>query len=247
MSDLSVHTWGSGTPVVLVHGSLTTGVDEWQAQEPLADDGFRLLALDRRGYGTSPPADGEDFLRDGEDVAAVLGDGAHLVGHSYGGLGAMVAAAHRPESTRSLTLLEPPAFSVADHDDAAATVLGRVRDLWDTDLDDDEWVVRFLDAVGTDPDSLPPQLLDEIGPLVPVLRRGRPPWDGEIPVDALRSAPFPKLVVSGGHHPGWDAMCDALAVGIGARRTEVPGAGHEIQFTGRPLNQTLLDLWREGD
>ena len=49
MSDLFVESWGAGTPVVLVHGSLATGVEEWQAQRPLADEGFRLLVLDRRG------------------------------------------------------------------------------------------------------------------------------------------------------------------------------------------------------
>ena len=62
-SDLFVESWGAGTPVVLVHGSLATGVEEWEAQRPLADEGFRLLVLDRRGYGQSPVADGEDFLR----------------------------------------------------------------------------------------------------------------------------------------------------------------------------------------
>ena len=51
---------GSGTPVVLVHGSLATGADEWQAQRPLAEEGFRLIVADRRGYGRSPAAAGED-------------------------------------------------------------------------------------------------------------------------------------------------------------------------------------------
>ena len=62
MSDLFVDFWGTGTPVVLVHGSLATGAEEWQAQRPLADEGFRLLVPDRRGYGKSPVAEGEDFL-----------------------------------------------------------------------------------------------------------------------------------------------------------------------------------------
>ena len=82
------------------------GHEEWEAQRPLADEGFRLLVLDRRGYGRSPAAEGEDFLRDADDIAELMGDGAHLVGHSYGGLGALFAAARRPEATLSLTLLE---------------------------------------------------------------------------------------------------------------------------------------------
>ena len=80
MSDLFVESWGTGTPVVLVHGSLATGAEEWEAQRTLADEGFRLLVPDRRGYGKSPAAEGEDFLRDGDDIAELMGDGAHLVG-----------------------------------------------------------------------------------------------------------------------------------------------------------------------
>jgi len=117
VSDIFIDSWGSGTPVVLVHGSLATGLDEWKAQRPLADERFRLLVLDRRGYGRSPAVPGEDFLRDADDIIDVMGDGA---------------------------------------------------------------------------------------------------------------------------------MCDDLAGKIGASRVVVAGAGDQIQFTGRPLNDKLLVLWRSG-
>ena len=87
MSDLFVDAQGSGEHVVLTHGSLATGSEEWEAQQPLAEEGFRLLVIDRRGYGRSPAAEGEDFQRDAEDIAVLMDGGAHLVGHSYGGLG----------------------------------------------------------------------------------------------------------------------------------------------------------------
>ncbi|HEX2272272.1 MAG TPA: hypothetical protein VHG90_00170, partial [Acidimicrobiales bacterium] len=60
----------------------------------------------------------------------------------------------------------------------------------------------------------------------------------------LAEAPFPKLVVSGGHSAGFDAICDDLAERIGAAREVVEGAGHEIQCTGEPINEALLALWR---
>jgi hypothetical protein len=66
----------------------------------------------------------------------------------------------------------------------------------------------------------------------------------ELPLADVASAPFPKLVVSGGHSAGFDAICDDLAERIGASRAEVKGAGHEVQFTGGPLNEALLNLWR---
>ncbi len=243
LSGLFFESWGSGVPVVLVHGSLATGADEWQAQRPLADESFRLLVPDRRGYGRSPAARGEDFLADAEDIAELMGDGAHLVGHSYGGLGVLFAAARRPEATLSLTLLEPGTFSLGQRDPAARTLLAEVRRLWDEDLPDEDWVIRFLQLVGSD-DALSPELIAAAVPLVPVFRRGRPIWEPDLPLVALASAAFPKLVVSGGHSAGFDAICDELAERIGASRMVIKGAGHEVQFTGGPLNEALRTLWR---
>jgi pimeloyl-ACP methyl ester carboxylesterase len=148
MTDIFVESWGAGTPVVLVHGSLATGAEEWQAQRPLAEDGYRLLVLDRRGYGRSPMIEGEDFLRDADDIVEVMGVGAHLVGHSYGGLGVLLAAVRRPEATLSLTLLEPGAFAMGQREPAARALVDDVRRLWDLDLPDEEWVVRFWASWG---------------------------------------------------------------------------------------------------
>jgi pimeloyl-ACP methyl ester carboxylesterase len=244
MTDLFVDSFGKGTPVVLVHGSLATGAEEWVAQQPLSEEGFRLLVLDRRGYGRSPAAAAEDFLADAEDIAEVMGDGAHLVGHSYGGLGVMHAAARRPGATLSLTLLEPAAFGLGQEDPAGRALGDAVRGVWDEKLADEEWAVRFLKAVGSDPATFPPEFLAAALPLVPVLRGGRPPWQTDLPSAALAAARFPKLVVSGGHSAGFDVICDDLARRIGASRAVVAGAGHEIQFAGKPVNDLLLDLWR---
>lgn len=243
-SDLYVETWGDGTPVVLVHGSLATGAEEWEAQRPLAEQGFRLLVLDRRGYGRSPSVEGEDFLRDADDIVELMGDGAHLVGHSYGGLGVLFAAARNPEATRSLTLLEPGTFALGQNDPAGRELTSAVRRSWEQDLPDEEWVVNFLKAVGSDPDEFPPEFLAVALPLVPVLRGARPFWYPDLPLAEVAQAPFPKLVVSGGHSVGFEAVCDDLASRIGATRSVIEGAGHEVQFTGQPINEALLALWR---
>src|SRR5437867_4372721 len=85
------------------------GSETWSNQLTLADS-YRLLILDRGGYGDSPSGDG-DFERDAEDVAALLDD-AHVVGNSYGGVVALLATARRPEAVRSLTVIEPPALGL---------------------------------------------------------------------------------------------------------------------------------------
>jgi pimeloyl-ACP methyl ester carboxylesterase len=179
------------------------------------------------------------------DVAALLGDGAHLVGHSYGGLGAILAAARRPTATLSLTLLEPAVTACGLAEPAWSGLVDALRDFWqDRTLSDHDWVVEFLVAVGSDPAEFPPEFLAEAAASAPLLRNGRPPFDAELPLDAVREAKYPKLVVSGGHHAGFDAMCLDLADQIGAESAVVDGAGHEIQFTGQPLNELLGNLWR---
>lgn len=156
----------------------------------------------------------------------------------------MVAAARRPHATLSLTLLEPAALALGHHDPAAWALADDLRGLWDEDMGDEDWLLRFLEGVGSDPDTLPAGVLAAALPLVAVLRRGRPAWYRDLPLAGLASATFPKLVVSGGHSAGFDAICDDLAGRIGASRAVVEGADHEIQFTGPVLNEVLLARWR---
>ena len=243
-SGLYVETWGEGTPVVFVHGSLAVGDDEWQTQAPLAQEGFSLTVYDRRGYGRSASAVGEDFLVDADDIIDLMGDGAHLVGHSYGGLGVLLAAARCPEKTLSITVLEPAAGSIALHEPAWNALAGQVADMWTSDASDAKWVVDFLTAVGSDPDELGPELLASAESLVPVVRQGRPFLNVEVPLAELAAARFPKLVVSGGHHRGFDAMCSYLAEAIGGTYAVAEGAGHEVQFTGPVVNELMLSMWR---
>jgi len=56
----------------------------------------------------------------------------------------------------------------------------------------------------------------------------RAPWEAEIPFDELAAASFPKLVVSGGHSPAFDAVCNVLEQKLGADRAVLSGAGHSI-------------------
>ena len=106
--------------LVLVHGSVVNGRATWSAQRPLADR-FDLVVLDRPGFPPNPPAARVDFESDAQLVAELLRAGDHLVGHSYGGVIAMLAAAQRPDALGSLTVIEPPATRVAK-----GALIGRV-------------------------------------------------------------------------------------------------------------------------
>jgi pimeloyl-ACP methyl ester carboxylesterase len=214
--------------LVLVHGSVFGAGPTWRAQEPLAEQ-FELVAVERPGFPPGPPVSRVDFEPDSELVAGMLRDGDHLVGHSYGGVIALLAAALRPEALRSLAVIEPPATRVALDVPAVAAFAAGADELWATGpRDDAESFLRlFLVAVGSDfdPDSpLPPELEQGARALI----GERPPTEADIPLAALAAAPFPKLVVSGAHHPAFDAICDSLERELRAERIVLPGHGHSV-------------------
>ena len=178
-----------------------------------------------------------DFELDAPLVADLLGEGAHLAGHSYGGVICLLAAARRPEAVRSLTVIEPPAFSVAAGNPSVDGLVERAQELWANGPDDPAaFLGLFLGLVGSArPDSLSPEL--ERG--ARLLRTERGPWEAEIPLDALAGAPFPKLVVSGAHDAAFEAVCDVLEARLQAERAVISGAGHGVQRTGAPFNERL--------
>ena len=89
-------------------------------------------------------------------------------------------------------------------------------------------------AYGT-PDEVPPELLHG----VELLKRERPSWEAEIPLDRLAAADFPVLVLSGGHSPAFEAVCDSLALALSAEREVIEGRGHTVPSTGAPYNERL--------
>lgn len=81
---------------------------------------YRVLAPDSYGAGKSPawPADRIVRLRDEaallEPVFARAGEPFALVGHSYGGAVALIAALAQPRRVRALALYEPTLFALVD-------------------------------------------------------------------------------------------------------------------------------------
>jgi len=215
--------------LVLVHGSVVGGAATWRSQQTLAGR-FELVVLERPGFPPNPPVARADFESDAELVAGRLEPGDHLVGHSYGGVIALLAAALRPDAVRSLTVVEPPATSVAPHHPAVASFAAGAADLWEHGPRDDPetFLAMFLVAVGSDfhpPSPLPPDLEQGARTLI----GERPPTEAIIPFDTLAAAAFPKLVVSGAHHPAFDAICDVLERELPAERVVLRGNGHSVQ------------------
>ena len=226
--------------MLLVHGSVVNGEATWAAQRPLAER-FELVVPNRRGFPPGPDAVRVDFEDDAVWLEQFVEPGAHLVGHSYGGVIALFAAARCADRIRSLTVIEPPAFAVARGNPAADTFVAGGVELWEHGpRDPAAFLRRFLEAVGS---AIP------TGDFSPALLQGarmlqieRLPWEAEPPLDELAAAPFPKLVVSGAHSAAFDAVCDVLVERLDADRAVLPGAGHSVQRLGEPFNE-LLDAF----
>jgi pimeloyl-ACP methyl ester carboxylesterase len=227
--------------LVFVHGSVLGARGTWGAQRALAGR-FSLLFVERPGFPPNPPVGRVDFERDAELVAGLLEPGDHLVGHSYGGVIALLAAAARPERLGSLTVIEPPATRVAlgrpSVDEFAAE--GEKVYASGATLDPETFLRDFLAAVGSSfdpPSPLSPEL--EQGARALMVERG--PWEADIPLDALAAAAYPKLVVSGNHHPAFDAICDVLEERLPSERLVLEGYGHTVQRHPE-FNERLADF-----
>ncbi len=82
--------WGTGSPLVFSHG-WPLSADDWDAQLMFfVNQGFRVIAHDRRGHGRSTQTgDGHDMDHYADDLAALTAHldlrGAVHIGHSTGG------------------------------------------------------------------------------------------------------------------------------------------------------------------
>jgi pimeloyl-ACP methyl ester carboxylesterase len=220
-----------------VHGSVVNGDATWAAQQPLAER-FDLVVPNRRGFPPGPDVERVDFEDEAVWLERFMEPGTHLVGHSYGGVIALLAAARSAELVGSLTVIEPPCLAVASGNPVVDAFIEVSNELWDRGGHDPETFLRgFLTAVGAPPPrgDVSPALLQGARTLM-VERR---PWTAEIPLEALARTRFPKLVVSGAHHPAFEAVCDVLERSLGAQRAVLPGAGHPVQRLGEPFNALL--------
>ncbi|UOY03175.1 alpha/beta hydrolase [Blastococcus sp. PRF04-17] len=199
----------------------------------------------RRGTPPSPPAEGNDFAADAEDIAELIDAPTHVVAHSYGCIGTLLAVAKRPGLVATLTLVEPPAYQLLASDAEALRAMEAFEELRRV-ASPEEFLPAFLQAfLGAPAQRIP--LDPSMRRLVELTMRERPPWTAELPLFTLRDAGTPILIVSGGHARLFEACADALAEELAphAVRAVIRGAGHAVQRLGEPFNAALERFWRE--
>lgn len=255
----------SGPAVVIVHGGVQGGLGggpgTFDKQKALADRGWRLRLVERPGFGDSPSRGVDDMEADAEWIADLLGandDGAaHLVGHSWGGAEALLAAARRPDAVRSLTLIEPSLFPIVMTDpDLRAdpemrAVGGRLAGLMLQSETPAEYAINFARTVLGPPDDAEMQarvagleadreLAARVGCAV-LQGKMAAPEAMRAAADAVAERRIPTLVISGGWSSFFDRIGEVVAQFTGGRYEVVPAANHMVQDVGADAFNAMLE------
>ena len=212
-----------GPRIVIIHGGVQGnaggGPATFVKQKALGEQGWRVEIVDRPGFGQSPSRGVDDMEADSVWIAELLGDGAHLVGHSWGGAEVLLAAARRPKAVLSLTLVEPalqaltlPKPGEPTRPGQAATMMKDMAEMLLSSETPAEYIRKFLAYLGpTDKlGMLTDQAASVLGCSMLQARMADPRTLHEA-VNAVVMAGIPVLVISGGWKAAMDDVCAFVA------------------------------------
>jgi pimeloyl-ACP methyl ester carboxylesterase len=242
--------------VLMVPGFTGSKEDFRLLLEPLAEVGFRAVAVDQRGQYESPGPDdpaayttdalGSDLLR----LVAALGDGpVHLVGHSFGGLVGRAAVLQDPAAFRSFVLMDsgPSALTGprADVLPLLQPILleGGLEAVWEAS----QALPPHPDKPGTTAevqDFLRARLVG--GSAAALLAMADSLTSEPDRVEDLRATGLPLLVLYGEQDDAWlPSQQDEMAARLGAAVVVVPDAWHSPAAENPQLTaQVLRDFLR---
>ncbi|MEU9144509.1 alpha/beta fold hydrolase [Streptomyces sp. NPDC048349] len=232
----------AGAPVrgtaLLVPGFTGSKEDFIGLLEPLADAGYRAVAVDGRGQYESPgPREEgayalEELAGDVLAQAAALGAGpVHLVGHSFGGLVSRAAVLRDASAFASLTLMSSGPAAICEEQQARTKLLVAALEALREDMPAVWEAMRGQDPEDAVPDS--PELAEFLRErwlaTVPeqLIASGRVLISEPDRIAELAAVPLPKLVLSGSVDYAWPVpLMDDMAERLSASRVIVEGAEH---------------------
>jgi pimeloyl-ACP methyl ester carboxylesterase len=226
MSEIAVTRTGEGPEVLLVHGGASAAAT-WRGLAGLAAE-WTLVTVHRRGYPPSPPGRHE-FELDAGDLAPLLRSRPHVVAHSYGCLGALIATGERPGLVRSLTLIEAPMTQLVKGDPDVERLEDISGEVMIRGLEAEPAKLREFLVLAGSGDLADGPLPERVARTVRRAQGGRLTTEARPDLGAIRAAGVPAVVVSGRHCAAIETVCDALALELGCERLVLGGADHFLQ------------------
>jgi pimeloyl-ACP methyl ester carboxylesterase len=231
---------GSGPAVLFLPGSFGTGTG-WKAVIGSLGDGYRMVTTSLLGYGSTPDTrpDGNATMAQQIDlidrIIDRIGMAPHVVGHSYGGLSALVHALTGRHRATSLLLVEANPLGLLrasgerEHYAMFESMTGpyfaaHARG----DAEAARHAIDFYGGAGTF-DAMPPKVRSYVVATTAVNLRD---WSSGTPFEPskemLQSIDIPTTVVRGGNgHPAMRRIAELLHDAIpAARLVTIEGGSH---------------------
>jgi pimeloyl-ACP methyl ester carboxylesterase len=246
---------GSGAPVLLLPGSFGTG-SGWRPVHERLGPGYRVVTTSLLGYGKTPEARPDGNSTMGQQVAVIdaiidrIGAPTHVIGHSFGGLAALVHALtgrHRPAS---LVLVEanPLGLLRVMGDDERYEMFSRMTAQYFAAFAANEpeaarYVIDFYGGAGAF-DALPAKVRAYV---VATTAANVRDWSSGTPFaptkETLASISVPTVVIRGERsHPAMLRIAERLAESIpDARLVTIEDGSHFLPSTHPDEIAALID------
>ncbi len=229
---------GAGPGVVCIHSNAASS-SQWRGLMDRLSPSFRVLAPDSYGAGKSPEWQSDRVISLADEAALIesvidaAGAPVVLVGHSYGGAIALMAALADPGRVRALALYEPTLFSLLDQADSPNPVDG-IRDAVARSVaaleagDADAAAGHFIDFwMGTGSWAQTPPLRKPpiVASIVNVRRWAHALTTEPMPLEAFAALDMPVLLMSGQRSP-------VSSLAVAARLAPVLPRVEQVEFDG---------------
>jgi pimeloyl-ACP methyl ester carboxylesterase len=219
----------TGEPLLLLHGGMSDG-SSWGLHATPLSERFRVVMPDQRGHGRSPDLDGPltyDAMADDTIafIETVVGEPAHLVGWSDGGILAILISLRRPDLVRRQVLiganfhhegLIPGTLELSDPDDPTVAIFKAMYEAVTVD-GPEHWPVFFHKTTSM--------------------------WVGQpaLTVEDVARITTPTLVLIGDDEPIYLAHTVALYEALAdAQLAVIPGASHIVPFEKPDVVRDLI-------
>jgi pimeloyl-ACP methyl ester carboxylesterase len=253
---INIQRWGeTGREVVIIHGgvqgNMGGGPTTFAHQRSLVQKGWRLLLPERPGFGQSPSRGPDDMEADSVWISNML-DGVVLMGHSWGGAEALLAAARRTDGVRALILVEPalhmllPRSEVLANDEVARKDFLALGEASLAAGDPGTYGLTFLRTLGPDPRiadlERDPDRAVSLGCALLRARMASPETMRDA-AEKVAAAKIPVLVISGGYSPVFNAIGELAASIMHGEHVIVRSINHyPMQTNPEEFNATVVNF-----